>query len=304
MGAEVRNAPGHETVERRLARIASGQHGIVTREQAVARGITRREFDRRVRNGSLFRLHRGVYRLGHRSPSLLAGYMAATKAGGEGAGVSGLAGAHLLGLVHDRPACIEVTTPRHRRVPGVIVHRARTASLPLVYVRGIPAASPAWTLLDIAASLDDTALGKACHAAHVRYRLKPEAVARVLAQRGAVKDCRRLMRILAGDDPLMLSRLEAAYLGILRGGRVELPATNQHLAEGYVDCHWPRLGLIVELDSYRFHGSRHAWERDRERDRAARRRGEELIRYTSVDVFGHPDEVLAQTRAAIAARRA
>ncbi|MBA3839026.1 MAG: hypothetical protein H0X55_01815, partial [Thermoleophilaceae bacterium] len=32
-----------------------------------------------------------------------------------------------------------------------------------------------------------------------------------------------------------------------------------------VDCRWPAHPVTVELDSYRFHHSRHAWEQDRRR---------------------------------------
>ena len=102
------------------------------------------------------------------------------------------------------------------------------------------------------------------------------------------------MRILAGDDPLLLSRLEKEFVRLLRLDGLLLPETNQRQTEGYVDCRWPGLGLVVELDSFRFHNSRRAWERDRERDRAARRRGEELIRYTWGDVFEEPDVVRAE----------
>ena len=172
-----------------------------------------------------------------------------------------MAAAHLLRLVRDPAAQIEITAPTERRIPGLITHRARNVTLHLTEARGIPVTTPAWTLLDIAARLEDEALAW--------YRVGPAAVARVLdARGGAVKGCRRLMRILDGDDPLLLSR-------------------------------WPHLGLIVELDSYRFHGSRRAWERDRERDRAARRRGEDLIRYTADDVFKRGVEVRAQMRARI-----
>ena len=43
--------------------------------------------------------------------------------------------------------------------------------------------------------------------------------------------------------------------------------------------------MTVELDSYRFHNSRHAWEQDRARERAARDRQEDHRRYTWGDVF-------------------
>lgn len=283
-------------MEQRLARIAGRQHGVITREEARGAGITDAEFDRRVRNGYLIRVHRGVYRLGHQAPSRLATYMAATKACGDGSGLSGLAGSHLLQLVRDPPAVIEVTAPTDRNVPGLLVRRARNTRLRLTKVRGIPVVTPAWALIDIAGRLDDEALGWACHEATKRYRhqVRPELVGALIAERGSVKGGRRLMRILAGDDPLLLSRLEKEFVRLLRLDGLLLPETNQRQTEGYVDCRWPGLGLVVELDSFRFHNSRRAWERDRERDRAARRRGEELIRYTWGDVFEEPDVVRAE----------
>ena len=51
-----------------------------------------------------------------------------------------------------------------------------------------------------------------------------------------------------------------------------------------VDCRWPEHALTVELDGYRYHHSRHAWEQDRRREREARSRGDEFRRYTYGDV--------------------
>jgi hypothetical protein len=53
----------------------------------------------------------------------------------------------------------------------------------------------------------------------------------------------------------------------------------------------------VELDSYRYHHSRHAWEQDRRREREARGRGDEFRRYTYGDVFEGPRLMLAELRA-------
>jgi hypothetical protein len=50
----------------------------------------------------------------------------------------------------------------------------------------------------------------------------------------------------------------------------------------------------VELDSYRYHSSRHAWEQDRRREREARARGDEFRRYTYGDVFDEPSLMLAE----------
>src|SRR5829696_1890505 len=77
--------PENNTVERALAELASKSHGVVTRADLLTTGLTLAEFRTRVRDGSLIRVHRGVYRVGHQAPSLEARYMAAVKAAGTGA---------------------------------------------------------------------------------------------------------------------------------------------------------------------------------------------------------------------------
>ena len=45
-----------------LARRAAEQHGVVTAVQAEALGLTTRQVQLRIEDGTLVRLHRGVYR--------------------------------------------------------------------------------------------------------------------------------------------------------------------------------------------------------------------------------------------------
>jgi hypothetical protein len=86
-------------VEQELARIASHSHGVVSRAQLLRAGVTVDEIRHRLRTGALLTDYRGVYRVGHRAPSREARYLAAVRACGEGALLSGLAAAHLLGLL-------------------------------------------------------------------------------------------------------------------------------------------------------------------------------------------------------------
>jgi hypothetical protein len=72
---------------------------VVTRSQVVGAGVSAEEIKQRVRRGTLLRVHRGVYRVGHCAPSLEARYLAAVWACGDGAVLSGRAAAHPLGLV-------------------------------------------------------------------------------------------------------------------------------------------------------------------------------------------------------------
>src|SRR4051812_39554093 len=107
------------TVEQVLARLASRAHGVVTRVELLDAGLTRAEIESRLRSGALIREYQGVYRVGHRAPSVEAHYLAAVKACGPGAVLSGLAAAHLWGLVRGRVPAPEVTAPTKRRVRGV-----------------------------------------------------------------------------------------------------------------------------------------------------------------------------------------
>ena len=95
---------------------------------------------------------------------------------------------------------------------------------------------------------------------------------------------------------MALSKLESRFLALLRSAKLPLPVTNRAAGGRRVDCRWPDLALTVELDGYRFHSSRHAWEQDRRREREARARGDEFRRYTYGDVYGEPAAMLAELR--------
>src|SRR6266511_34238 len=103
--------PQGRTAEQKLARIAETRHGVVTRAELLRAALTADEIRRRVRKGVLLREYRGVYRLGHRAPSVEASYLAAVYACGEGALLSGRAAAYILGLVRGQPPAPEVTAP-------------------------------------------------------------------------------------------------------------------------------------------------------------------------------------------------
>jgi len=104
--------------------------------------------------------------------------------------------------------------------------------------------------------------------------------------------------------PPSSARLERRFRELLREHALPLPRTNRPAGAHRVDCRWPDTGLIVELDSYRFHNSHHAWEQDRRRDREARDRGDELRRYTWADVVEQPDATVADLRALLIDRAA
>ena len=278
-----------------MARIATRAHGVVTRAQLLSAGMTHDEIRHRMGTGALIRVHRGVYRVGHAAPSVEARYMAAVLACGDGAVLSGRAAAYLLGVLKGEPPPPEVTAPRERRVRGLRVRRS--SQIEATRVRAIPVTTVPRTLVDIAADLSADDLARACHEAGVRYRTTPRQVEAVLARRPRARGAAKLRAIMRGDVRVTLSRLEKRFLGRIREIRRPLPQTNRPAGARRVDCRWPEHHLTVELDSYRFHHSRHSWTRDRRREREAYARGDEFRRYTWDDVFDHPREMLAELRA-------
>jgi hypothetical protein len=120
-------------------------------------------------------------------------------------------------------------------------------------------------------------------------------VALALDRRPTAKGRRNLELVIGRRAPVTLSALERKFLARLRKARLPLPdETNRPAGGRRVDCRWLDPPLTVELDSYTYHASRHAWERDRRREREAYARGDAFRRYTYGDVFEHPAPMLAE----------
>jgi hypothetical protein len=289
--------PQSSTVEEKIAQIAGRAHGVVTRAEMLRAGVSVIEIRRRVQKGVLIRQYPGVYRVGHAAPSTDSSFIAAVKACGEGAVLSGRAAGFLWGLLKGKPPPPEVTAPTERRVKGIVTRRSR--SVMGTKFRGIPVTTVAQTLVDLAAVLTPEELARACHEAGVRYRTTPRQVEAVLARRPTSPGAPALRAVMRGDVPVTLSVMERMFVAALRSAGLVLPQTNRVADARRVDCRWPGR-LTVELDSYRFHNSRYAWERDRRREREARARDEDFRRYTWADVTEDADAMLAELRRLLA----
>ena len=158
-------------------------------------------------------------------------------------------------------------------------------------LHGIAILSVARTLLDLAPRLEPQQLTRACHEAWHRHGTSPEDVERCIARNPHKNGIAKLRRALGTDD--VLSPLEVGFLRLLRDHGLPLPRTNIDVAGDKVDCHWPRHGLTVELQSCRYHATRQAFEND-----IARRRRSGHLPFSWGDVFDRGP----QTAGEIAAR--
>ena len=163
--------------------------------------------------------------------------------------------------------------------------------------RGIPVTTVARTLVDLAAVLSESQLARACHEAGVLHGTTPAQVEAVMVRLGNCSGAAKLRGVLRGEVRVTMSELERRFLARLEAVGLGLPITNRPAGGRRVDCRWPDRRLTVELDSYRYHLSRHSWEQDRRREREAHARGDAFRRYTYRDVFEDPQQMLRELRA-------
>lgn len=262
--------------DRAIAWLAEQQHDVVGRAQLLGLGVSGRAIDLRLANMRLRRIYRGVYAVGRSELSNDGWCMAAVLLAGEGSAISHrTAGAHV-GVLRWRPARADVTVARERRQLGPIqLHYGAIAPDELTVVRGVPCTGISRTLFDLAAVLSPSAVGSAMKEAEV-LRLTDEVTLQELVERyphkpgvGVVRD------LIAGGAVVPLrtrSDLEIAFLEFLRVRGLPLPETNVWVRIGQlwieVDCLWRDRKLIAELDGKQAHLTTHAFEKDRERDRA------------------------------------
>jgi hypothetical protein len=293
---------GHSrTAEQVIASVAARSHGVVSRDELLAAGLSKKRIDMRVAKGLLIPEFEGVYRVGHRAPSVEAHYMAAVKACGKGSVLRGRAAAHLWGLIKGPAPMPEVLTPTERRVEGIRTVRSRRIDRRDVTKRhGIPVTTVARTVVDLAADSTPDELALHFHAGATRWKLKPHHVEAVLERRPNAKGAKKLRRVMNGDTRALLSELERGFIALLEANDLPLPKTNIPVDGHWVDCRWEEYALTIELESYEFHNTRHAWETDHKRERKARRRGDEYRRYFYSDIFETPEETAADVRQLLA----
>jgi predicted transcriptional regulator of viral defense system len=106
--------------DRRIARVAANQHGVVTSTQLCAAGVSASAISDRVKAGRLHRVHRGVYAVGHARLSQHGIWMAAVLACGDGAVLSHQSAAALWRITASHPALPRSRSPA---MPGASAAR-------------------------------------------------------------------------------------------------------------------------------------------------------------------------------------
>jgi hypothetical protein len=206
------------------------------------------------------------------------------------------AGAHLGLAVKDR-GLTHVTASGHLRRPRIHAHRAQLHPADVTTHRGIPVTRIARTLIDLDRVLDDRAFDRVVRDAMFQRRFNEAQISAALTR----KRSRRLPRYL-GDHAGTQSHLENLLLAICDRHGLPRPET-QHGANPRVDFIWHEQRLVVEVDGWEAHGTRHAFQRDRTTTNALQLAGYTVLRYTEQDLTRRPRQVAAQIREALSAAR-
>jgi putative AbiEi antitoxin of type IV toxin-antitoxin system/transcriptional regulator with AbiEi antitoxin domain of type IV toxin-antitoxin system/uncharacterized protein DUF559 len=293
-------------VDAEIATAAACQHGVVSRAQLYEIGLSRDAITRRIAAGRLHSMHRGVYAVGHPRVSREGCWMAAVLACGPGAALSHRSAAALWGI---RPYSgrIELTVPAARRKSHLFI--ARRSSLEpdeRTAERGIPATTPARTLLDLAAVLEhDHQLDKAIRQAEYLRIFDAKELERLLQRhprRPGIQRLRKSIATASAGMTITRSELEDRFRALLLRADLPTPIMNAAIELGEhtpveVDALWPEHQLVAELDSRGVHDTAGAFEADRLRDRRLAVRGYTVLRITWWQLLGDPDQVIADITA-------
>jgi very-short-patch-repair endonuclease len=290
-----------------LATAVVAQHGIVTLNELIAAGFSHHRVRRLVTAQTLVTLHRGTYRLATSPDSFESRCVAACRADPT-AVITGPAAARLWQFRHVYRPEVPIAVVLHDQTPfghGVLLRRTNVLD-PIDWAAradGMRVASPPRAWFDCARDITDERFEALTEWVLDEHCPLPAlwAVTRRLDARGR-PGLARVHRILSrraawqrpADSALelrVLNALEATGVGPLaRQYPIKLPNGTLIHADGAV----PSIKWAVEIDHVTWHGGRFDAQRDKGRDRNARRVGWQVDRVTDQECADNFAAVIAE----------
>ena len=281
---------------------------MVTRARLLAAGFGRNQIARLVANGTLIPVHRGVYLVVH-AWSPLAYECAAVLACAPRAMLSHRTAGRLWRLPVEPTGLIDVTVvarhPASRE--GIRLHLINgLAAGELRRREGIPITSPALTLLDLAGGLGRTELAGALNEARVQRLVSDDDLRATLRAHSHRRGAKALRAHLDSERGPTVTRSEAERraLKLMREHGLEPDETDCEIGPYRVDFIFRDEQLVVAVDGYRYHGTRHRFMRDRRRIAALGALGYQVHPLTWEDIVARPTAAMRDLELALEQRRA
>ena len=292
-------------VESEVRSLMQEQHGLISRSQARAEGLTDDQIRRRLRTGEWVCAARGVYRhaVCPETPlsRLLAGCLAC----------DGVASHRSAAALHDIDGYqldrIEILVPwkRSPTIRGVTLHRTTQMHLTEPVVRkGIPCTWIGRTALDVAAVVSRQQLEHTIDAVLRQGLIRLSDLYQVLVShsrqgRTGCGPFRDALDERWGDDAVPLSAWSRMVADLLVEDGLDRPVMEHRICDqtgalvAQVDLAYPSRRVAIELDSKRWHLNSVSFERDPRRRNALTVMGWTVLTFTWSDYVGRPGQLCA-----------
>ncbi|MGY1785521.1 endonuclease domain-containing protein [Geodermatophilus sp. SYSU D00698] len=287
-------------------RVRSRLTGPATRARALDAGIR----DWQLRHADVERLSRDTYLPRALSGEVRSRLAAVLLTAPPGAVASHATAAALWDVeipLQDRSdRRVDVTVPMSSRPGSRRDRRVHRTPLPAEDVtrRGsVPVTTPARTWRDLAGVLQPPALLAVTDQLLDRWVSRSD-LDRQLARRPAGRGSARARAVLPVADPRAESPMESVLRWLLHAAGLPVPAL-QHVVRdatgrqlGRADLAWPDRRVLVEFDGD-VHRGRDVFVGDLRRQNRLVAAGWTVLRFTSADVLGRPDDVVTEVRRAL-----
>jgi very-short-patch-repair endonuclease len=199
--------------------------------------------------------------------------------------LSGRSALHLWGILERPPNEVEITVGgRHcRKRRGIKLHLAHATDERDVRTRhDLPVVFPARALIEFAADADPDALGDAVAEARMRDLIREGKLEAAVARAGRRPGAAHVRAFLRdeGEPAITRSRAERRFRKLLRAAHLPQPKVNARVAGCVPDFVWESERVVLEVDGWKFHRHRRAFENDRKKDMIFADAGYHVIRVT------------------------
>ena len=165
--------------------------------------------------------------------------------------------------------------------------------------------TPARTILDLAAFLPRRQLERAIDEAERLNICTEDDLDEIVSAhfgRAGAGALRAVLDDHRAGSTATRNEFEERFLALCRRHRLPQPDVNVPLLDYVVDFLWPQARLVVELDGRATHGTRRAFQADRDRDGRLAVAGYRVLRFTWFDVTRRPAVVADRVRRMLATR--
>ncbi|MFN2593391.1 MAG: DUF559 domain-containing protein [Actinomycetota bacterium] len=286
-------------------------HGVISRDVAVNLGMSERAIDRRLSAGRWTRQLPGIYLPAGVEPTWRGDLFAACLWGGDAVASHRSAGT-LWEFARFDEGPIEIISSRRLRSALATVHQCQLPASSITKIDGIPVTTAHRTAVDIASVLGRNELEEVLDDALARRLISIPRLEMELRSAGATKSggkhLREFIRSRSNGERQAESLFETRLFRVLDEAGLPRPVRQFDVIEdgswlARPDFCYPENKLIIEADSYRWHSSKVAWDRDVTRYNLLAAHGWLVIRVTWRQLHRRPLEVVESVEAALGRRR-